>query len=284
MKFKLASLALAAAVSSAPVVASAYSEGISGRAVSGCLGIIPACHNDTMGRRDGAMVAIEGPMSVAAGSRTTFTLRVARTDMGTLGGGGLDVIASGGALRANAPNTRLTGCELTHSALIVPAMMGATELRIPFDFIAPASSTTVTLSAAGNAVDGNGLIRGMPGQTGDQWGTATLAVTVTGVSDGGGVCPDPSDVVVADAADASDVADVVTDEIAPLPDVVAPDGADGSVNDTGSESGPPRPGCACRAGATNGARDNAPFAIAALALGLAGRRRRRARAVRASEG
>ncbi|MBL8680999.1 MAG: hypothetical protein JNK05_17590 [Myxococcales bacterium] len=276
MKLSLGSILVAAALSSAPAVAHAYSEGITGRAASGCLGIIPTCHNDTMGRRDGAMVTIDGPMTVEAGSRTTYTVRVSRTDMGTLAGAGLNVIASGGALRTSAPATRIAGCELTHSALIAPAMAGATEVRIPFDFIAPASSTTVTLQAAANGVDGNGTIPRMPGQTGDQWGTASFSVMVTGVADGGvgGVCPEPVDVVANDAADASDAP---TDSATPPPDANETDARDASVSDVGSESGPPRVGCACRANVgANRARSSLAIALASLAVATVIARRRRA--------
>lgn len=279
MKFSLGSILFAAALSSAPAVANAYSEGITGRAVQGCLGIIPTCHNDTMGRRDGAMVAIDGPMTVEAGSRTTYTLRVSRTDMGTLAGAGLNVIASGGALRTSAPATRIAGCELTHSALIAPAMAGATEVRIPFDFIAPASSTTVTLQAAANGVDGNGAVPRMPGQTGDQWGTTTFSVMVTGVADGGvgGVCPEPVDVIGTDAADAAEAG---PDGDVP-PDVQSVDATDASTSDVGSESAPPRVGCACRATASGSSeRSQLALALGSLVVAASFVRRRASRAAR----
>jgi hypothetical protein len=280
-----ASFLTASAVALAGLVVSldarAYSEGITGRTVTGCLGIIPSCHNDTMSRRDGATVTIEGPMSVMAGERVTYTLRVARTDMGALAGAGLDVAASGGALRAAGTTTRVTSCELTHNA-VISAAMGASEVRIPFDFIAPASSTTVTIRAAGNAVDGNGSMRGVPGQTGDQWATAQLMVTVTGTADAGGVCPEPEDVVAQDASDASP-----NDALA---DVVA---NDGSANDAGSNDAatndaatdaradggvtmPPGGVCACSAPG----RARGPSGVWAGALAFAAAllaRRRRAR-------
>jgi hypothetical protein len=130
------------------------------------------------------------------------------------------------------------------------AMMGASEVRIPFDFIAPAASTTVTLQAAGNAVDGNGEIRGMPGQTGDQWGTTRLSVMITGTSDGGGVCPEPVDASVDGGNDAAtDVALDVASDTGSTQDGSADGGSDvasdGAIVDESMQ--PPRPGCACAA-------------------------------------
>jgi hypothetical protein len=284
MKRGWLALTLAAACSIVSPRAHGYSEGITGRAVTGCLGIIPSCHNDTMSRRDGAMVALEGPATVMAGERASYTLRIARTDMGVLAGAGLDVAASGGALRASATNTRVTNCELTHNAVIAPAS-GASEVRIPFDFIAPASSTTVTLRAAGNAVDGNGSVRGMPGQTGDQWAVATLAVTVMGNADGGGICPEPMEASVEAGRDASaDAAgpDAGTEDGSPADagsDAAGSDGgaltdsaADGAVD--GGAPPPPPPQCACTTAGHAGRGSLGAVVTLALALAVVVRRGR----------
>ncbi|MDP3275829.1 MAG: choice-of-anchor V domain-containing protein [Deltaproteobacteria bacterium] len=188
-----------------PWTAHAYSEGITNRSASGCLGIVPSCHNSAAARNDGAMVALEGPTMLAAGQRATYTLRIRRTDMNPLAVGGLDVSTTGGALAATSTNLRIANCELTHR-LPVAVNAATMEVAIPFDFIAPASAATVTLNAAGNGADGNSEIRGAMGQTGDQWGTTTLAITVTGTSATGGQCPEPSTDAgtTADASDASD--------------------------------------------------------------------------------
>jgi MYXO-CTERM domain-containing protein len=238
-----------------------------------------------MSQRNGAMVAIDGPATLAAGERATYTLRISRTDMGTLAGAGLDVRASGGGLRPNGTDTRIESCELTHNAVILPAMAGAGEVRIPFDFIAPASSTTVTLQAAGNAVDGNGSIAGMPGQTGDQWGTASLMVTITGTSDAGGTClPDP----VADAgpdasADGSADAGASTGDASvdatSQPDVVSSDSASdaSSLQDAAADGGtqPPAMTCRCTVAGHGAGRGTPALWLVLGALGLAWRARNR---------
>ncbi len=266
--------------------ATAYSRGTTNRSVSGCIGIIPSCHNDTMSARSGAMVAIDGPTTLAAGERATYTLRIARTDMGTLAGAGLDVRVSGGGLRPNGADTRIESCELTHNALILPAMAGASEVRIPFDFIAPASSTTVTIQAAGNGVDGNGAQAGMPGQTGDQWGTTSVSVMITGTADAGGTClPDPVDPApdaAVDASDASDSASAIDGD----PVDVASEGsvsADGTTaTDAAADAGrpPPVPGCQCTV--AHGTR-SAPSALvwaAGVAIVLVSRARSKRRLAR----
>lgn len=281
-------LAMAPALAAlfAPIDAHAYSTGTSNRSASGCIGIIPSCHNDTMSQRNGAMVTIDGPTSVAAGERVTYTLRVARTDMGTLAGAGLDVSVSGGGLRPNGTNTRIENCELTHSGIIVPATVGASEVAIPFDFIAPAGATTVTIQAAGNGVDGNGRTVGQPGQTGDQWGTSSLAVTITGTADAGGACLQPTPDAGPDAApDASVDGAIETD----ASDAAAADGAlgdaaqDGSQpTDAASDGGtnpPPPPGCQCAVpAAQHGSRSSvlALLSTSALLALTSSRRARRA--------
>jgi MYXO-CTERM domain-containing protein len=227
------------------------------------------------------MVALEGPMTVMAGERASFVLRIARTDMGTLAGAGLDVAVSGGALRASAANTRVTNCELTHNAVIAPSA-GASEVRIPFDFIAPPSSTTVTLRAAGNAVDGNGSIRGMPGQTGDQWAVAQVSITVTGSADGGGVCPEPMDASADGGADAQAdtgadaTATDAADEGSPLVDSSVDAAVTDASRDGSADGGvtPPPPQCACSTPGHRGRSPSVPLGALALAGALVLRRRR----------
>lgn len=215
-----------------------------------------------MSPRNGAMVAIEGPATLAAGERATYTLRVSRTDMGTLAFAGLDVRASGGGLRPNGGNTRIESCELTHSMPIAPAMAGATEVRIPFDFIAPASATTVTLQAAANAADGNGTMAGANGQTGDQWGTTSFSVMITGSSDAGGAClPDP-------LPDAS--VDASANDSSPATDAGADAAADGGVR-------PPPMNCQCTVGGASRGGSRGVLALVVGAVALAMRARRRSR-------
>lgn len=277
-------LALCAGLSLCSLEAAAYSRGTTGRSVTGCLGIIPSCHNDTMSMRNGAMVAIEGPATLAAGERATYTLRVSRTDMGTLAVAGLDVRASGGGLRPNGANTRIESCELTHSMPIAPAMAGATEVRIPFDFIAPASATTVTLQAAANGADGNGTMVGANGQTGDQWGTTSLSVMITGSSDAGGAClPDPlPDASAPDASDAAiDGSDSSVEDAAPVADASANDSS--PTSDAGADAAadggvrPPPMNCQCTVGGASRGGSGGLLALVVGAVALAKRARRRSR-------
>lgn len=267
-------IASALAALGATLDAHAYSTGTSNRSASGCIGIIPSCHNDTMSQRNGAMVTIDGPTMVAAGERVTYTLRVARTDMGTLAGAGLDVSVSGGGLRPNGANTRIENCELTHTGIIVPATAGASEVAIPFDFIAPAGSTTVTIQAAGNGVDGNGRMAGQPGQTGDQWGTSSLSVTITGTADAGGACLQPTPDAGPDGAvDASVDGAIVTDagDEASTDSGSSDAAQDGSSTaDAGTDGGtnpPPPPNCQCAVPtAQGGARSSALALLSSAAL------------------
>jgi len=277
-------LALCAGLSLCSLDAAAYSRGTTGRSVTGCLGIIPSCHNDTMSMRNGAMVVIEGPAMLAAGERATYTLRISRTDMGTLAVAGLNVRASGGGLRPNGASTRIESCELTHNMPIAPSMAGATEVSIPFDFIAPASATTVTLQAAANGADGNGSMAGANGQTGDQWGTTSLTVMITGSSDAGGAClTDPlPDASAPDASDAAlDAADSSAEDTGPLADASASDGA--SNTDAGADAAadggvrPPPMNCQCAVGGASRGASSGWLALVVGAVALAMRARRRCR-------
>jgi MYXO-CTERM domain-containing protein len=237
-----------------------------------------------MSMRNGAMVAIEGPAMLAAGERATYTLRVSRTDMGTLAFAGLNVSASGGGLRSITADTRIESCELTHNRPIAPSMAGATEVRIPFDFIAPASATTVTLQAAANAVDGNGTMPGANGQTGDQWGTTTFSVMITGSSDAGGTCvsdplPDASPVdasdVVIDGTDSS-VEDAGPDaDASATDDAPATDGIADATTDAGVRPAPMN--CQCTVAGASGEGPCGALALVVGAVALAMHHRRRVR-------
>ncbi len=261
MKYRALSMVTTLALVSVSHPAWAYEEGISNRSASGCVGIIPSCHNSAMSPNGGAMVRVDGPMMVNAGERVTYTMRIARTDMGTLFGGGFDVRVTGGALGTNPmqPMTRVLDCDLTHTGIIA-ANAGMTEVVIPFDFIAPGAAGTVQMLAAGNGVDGNSR-GGAGGQTGDQWGTTMLSITVVGDSGAGpgGQCPVPIERgpeptvepgpeagTMEDASfDASDVRDSSDAFDVPNEQVVIP--IDVMGNDVVADGGPMtiRGGCQC---------------------------------------
>lgn len=262
--------------------ASAYSEGISNRSVSGCIGIIPSCHNNVMSPNGGATVTIDGPMTVNAGDRVTYTMRIARTDMGPLLGGGLNVRVSSGSLGPNAmsPMTKLLDCELTHRGVIA-SNAGHTEVVIPFDFIAPGGATTVQLTAAGNGVDGNGTMGSETGQTGDQWGTTMLSITVTGDAGGpGGRCPEPieggPEPTVEPGPEAGTMADAMDGENPDRPDVsgdivseriVIP--IDVPVNDVGVDGGPMMARGGCQCAVTHHSSNTMPTGLGALLCAFA---------------
>jgi MYXO-CTERM domain-containing protein len=173
---------LAMAMACATVLASttvfAYSSGITGSATGGCSSGL-GCHG---AMNAGTSVQIMGPTTVVRGSMNVYELII--TNMASSQtGAGLDVAASAGVLgtSAMAPLTQVRSGEITHRSPI--ARTTATTWRIPFTWTAPATAGSARINAAANAVNGDTR------NSGDQWNTSSLAVTVTdtAMADGGAV-------------------------------------------------------------------------------------------------
>jgi hypothetical protein len=160
--------ALVLACSLAPRWAGAHADGREiNRATVGC-GALGNCH----GVNPGATATLTGPMSVPAGSRSTYVLTLRSTYPG-FNGGGFDVGALGPAgtsLAVNAAqaNTRINGADLVMNSRFVAAGGAVT---VTFDLVTPTAGAA-TINAVGNATNG-------VGSAGDAWARATLAVTVT---------------------------------------------------------------------------------------------------------
>jgi hypothetical protein len=185
--------ALVLAWSLAPRWASAHADGREvNRATVGC-GALGNCH----GVNAGATATLTGPMTVQAGSRSTYVLTLRSTYPGFVGGG-FDVGALGPAgtsLAVNAAqaNTRINGADLVMNSRFA-AVGGA--VTVTFDLVTPTAGAA-TINAAGNATNG-------VGSAGDAWARASLAVAVmpsttpdAGAQDAG---PPPRDAGAADAA------------------------------------------------------------------------------------
>ena len=144
----------------APVIP--YSTGISG--YSGQHGVdCNLCHSGGTA----PTVELAGPVFVLVDSTRRYTFTVAG---GQAFEAGLDVSADAGTLVASETGTHLDGGEVTHDA---PRLVdGAGVATFTFDFVAPSSTGTLTLYAAGNSVDGNGR------NGGDHAATTTLQVAV----------------------------------------------------------------------------------------------------------
>jgi hypothetical protein len=245
---RVAALALACAL--APRAARAHADGREiNRASVGC-GALGNCH----GVNAGASATLTGPMTVPAGSRSTYVLTLRSTYPGFTGGG-FDVAAAGPAGTALAvnpaqANTRINGGDLVMNSRFVAAGGAVT---VSFDLVAPAAGAA-TISAVGNATNG-------VGSAGDAWARAALAVTVlpSATSDAGavdgGVAPTDAGATPTDAglrADASGGGDGGLEAY----DLTASYGYGG-----------------CRAGPTH-QRRGAPWCAWLLALPLLARRRR----------
>ena len=160
--------ALVLACSLAPRWAGAHADGREvNRATVGC-GALGNCH----GVNPGATATLTGPMSVPAGSRSTYVLTFRSTYPG-FNGGGFDIGALGPAgttLAVNAAqgNTRINGADLVMNSRFAAAGGAVT---VTFDLVTPAAGAAV-INAVGNATNG-------VGSAGDAWARASLAVTVT---------------------------------------------------------------------------------------------------------
>ncbi len=178
---------VAAALVAAAGAAQANNDGRqTGRSASGCAGGV-SCHMSS----PGAMVTLSGPMSLMAGSRGTYTLTVA-SSLATFMAAGVDIAAvgAGASLVTISPSTQLRNGEITHMGRLPRA--GA-NVQVQFTLVAPPTNGTVTLQAAGNAVNGDART------SGDSWVTTTFPVTITG----GTAAPDAAVRPDASATDAS---------------------------------------------------------------------------------
>lgn len=167
-------LVVALATSLGAGAARANSNGSqTGRAMRGC-GAAGNCH----GVNPGAAARIEGPATLAAGARGTYTLILTSTRADFMAGG-FDIAVAGGTLMATTgqAGTRMLNGEMTHMA---PIARSGADVRVRFDVVAPATGG-VMIFAAGNAVNGG------RNDANDAWAVAALPVSVSGGD--GGVTP-----------------------------------------------------------------------------------------------
>lgn len=179
-------LALAAALHAAPALANEDGRQTD-RAMRGC-GTASTCH----GVNTGASARIEGPMTLMPGARGTYTLVITstRSDFMT---GGFNIAASGATLARNGTVGQLTAGELTHTA---PIARSGTEVRVPFDVVAPATAGAAMLFAAGNATNGQ------RNSANDAWAITALAVSIGAAPTDAGAATDAT--AVADASAVTD--------------------------------------------------------------------------------
>lgn len=169
-------LALTAALYAAP--ARANEDGRqTDRSMRGC-GTASTCH----GVNTGASARIEGPMNLLPGARGTYTLILTstRSDFMT---GGFNIAASGATLARNGTVGQLMGTELTHTA---PIARTGTEVRVPFDVVAPATAGAAMLFAAGNTANGQ------RNSANDAWAVTALAVSIGAAPTDAGTATDAS--------------------------------------------------------------------------------------------
>lgn len=232
---------------------------IIGRSRTGC-GTATTCHLVA----PGATAAIAGPMLVAPGVRSSYTLTI-NSSLATFRQGGCDISVTSGSLAPNAmqSGTRINGVDLVHNLGLARAAGG--PLTIRFDVVAPTSPGSYTIYAAGNATNGSL-------SSGDAWALASLAVTVA--SGDGGTTPDVpvTDVPVADVP----VADVPTVDATTPTDASVGEDALPWTADTLLPFDPARSEaygrCSARPGENRGSGVWA-FALLGLAAMLRGRRR-----------
>lgn len=250
-------------------------NGRTGNSTTGC----GTCHG---AMNAATTVRIDGPASVVVGSMNTYQLIITNANA-TQTAAGLDVSASGGTLgtSAMAPLTRVSRGEVTHRSPIAPNARGMWS--IPFTWTAPMTAGTVRIAGAGNAVNANNR------NSGDQWNTATLSVTVTStmMADSGVPVQDSGVPVQDSGVPAQDSGVPVEDMGVPVDDAaVSPQDSGGAPSDSGSSSdsgsatdagpnGMQMPGCGCSATPT--AVDPRSLALALTALATIASRARRKR-------
>jgi hypothetical protein len=123
------------------------------------------CHNTPEGAKT-PTVTLAGPTALEAGVRAAYTFRIVTDAAGT----GFNAAASEGELTGNVEaGVQAISGEVTHTA---PRDGGTTTYA--FNFIAPQYGGTVTLYAAGNAVNLNGS------NTGDQSARTSMDIVIDG--------------------------------------------------------------------------------------------------------
>ena len=162
--------------------AQATSTGKTGVSTTGC----GSCHGSSASSSTTVTFSTSsGSTTVAPGETITVYLSVANSSQLAAG---LNVSASGGTLAAGT-NTKLSSSEITHSSATA---MTSGVTKFDFEWTAPTTEGSVTLSGAGNAVNSN------RGASGDAWNTSTMKLTVDdgctdGDADGYSDCDDDCD-------------------------------------------------------------------------------------------
>jgi hypothetical protein len=147
---------LALALLAAPP-AQANSTGRTGRSTTGCT----SCHGSSADTTTTASFSASAT-EVAPGDTVQVTFTVSTTSSSRTAAG-LNVSASSGSFTAGT-GTKVSSGELTHST---PGAMSGSTVSFVFDWTAPSTTGTVTLSGVGNAVNENGST------SGDGWNLAT---------------------------------------------------------------------------------------------------------------
>ncbi|HEB81381.1 MAG TPA: hypothetical protein ENJ11_00805 [Gammaproteobacteria bacterium] len=102
-------------------------------------------------------LSISGSSSVLAGSTSSFSVLLSADDNQNMSYGGIDLSTSAGLLMATDSATTITSSELVHSSPKALTDTGSSlDASWAFDWQAPASAGTVTLSACGLPVNGDG--------------------------------------------------------------------------------------------------------------------------------
>lgn len=142
--------------------AHATSTGKTGVSTTGC----GSCHGSSASSATTVTFATAtGSTTVEPGDTITVYLSVSNSAQSAAG---LDVSASGGTLAAGT-NTKLSSSEITHSSATT---MTSGTTKFEFEWTAPTTEGTYTLSGAGNAVNANRA------SSGDAWNTSTMKLTV----------------------------------------------------------------------------------------------------------
>jgi hypothetical protein len=139
----------------------ASNNGYTGATKSGC-----TCHT----KNTAVSVVIAGPATLAPGAKGVYTMTITG---GPLKGAGVDIAASSGTLAVDASESflKLSGKELTHKS---PKSVSNNAVVFTFDYTAPSTTGTATISGVGNSVNLNNS------ESGDGWNFATpFTVTVS---------------------------------------------------------------------------------------------------------
>ncbi|MEL6341699.1 MAG: putative metal-binding motif-containing protein [Myxococcota bacterium] len=186
----------------------ANSGGRTGRSTSGCR----SCHGSSAASSTSVSFSVDDT-TVEPGDTITVSFTVSTTSSSHTGAG-MNVSASDGTLSAGT-DTKTSSSELTHSG--VAEMSSSGSHTFTFEWTAPLTEGTVTLSGAGNAVNENGS------SSGDGWNLDTLTLNVDdgcddddgdGFETCDGDCDDTDDEIYPGADElCNDVDDDCNDEI-----------------------------------------------------------------------